>query len=629
MRAKPFALDVLLAALLALPALLAALHGSAGPSRAALVFGPGDSFYLQGFTPQHEIEDAVASHWSRHDAAVRLPLIVSGPATLRFRYARVLREPGDAAVRLDGAVVDRFPVRGGGLAFERSIDIPPGRPQRVDVGLSVAAGDTRNYGLRMYWLAVEAGAGGRLGLSGAARFRAAALLVLVFGALRLFGWGPRGAALVALVPALAVAFGLARDPWLVHRLITGLPEAFVLVVAAGLLVRRWLGAALTAREVRIVAVLACGAFLLRAAALNHPAFHYADLTTHERLSAAIHDAGLEFLRAPARTIGAQGAWSKPTFAGTVVLPYAVAFHLPFALLELTPDQRIQGFKLLAAALTLVPLLALVALARRFGAGLAGPALLVVIPVYTSRLSLALFPALLGHALDMVLLAWLAWHLDRLRELRVWAAGALLVAAAQLAYVSSLTHTALLVGWLALLLAVAGGAEGRRDASRLLALGLAGALLSLALYYRDFIGPVLGLVGAGGPARFPPESFWPVAANRTWVFFGWSHPALAVLGAGALWRRGRASLLAAAWLLTYVGLILLRARIPDVFRYGHEPLFVTPLVCLAAGEGLRRLWLRGGAFRLVGAAAALWLVGSGLREQWSALSEQLVLLAPLR
>lgn len=628
MRARPFALDACVAALLALPALVAAFHGSWGPARAALVFGPGDSAYLDGFTPQHETEAGVPSHWSTHEARVRLPLRLDGPGALRFRYARVLREPGDAVVRLDGAVVDRFPVRGGGLAFERRIDVPAGPAPRVDVGLALAAGDTRNYGLRMYWLAVETGPQGRLQLTGSARFRAAALVMLFFGALRLFGWGRRDAALLGLPLGAAAAFGLARDPWLVHRLVTGLPEAFVLVVAAGLLVRRWLGANLAPRDVRVVALLACVAFLLRAAALNHPAFHYPDLTTHERLSAAVHEAGLGFLRSPARTIGGQGAWSKPTFAGTVVLPYAAAFHLPFALFDLSADQRIQAFKLFAAALTLVPLVALVALARRFGASLAGPGLLVVIGVYTSRLSLALFPALLGHALDMVLVAWLAWHLDRLREPRVWLGGALLVAAAQLAYVSSINHTALLVSWLALLLvATSRGGEGRRDALRLLGLGLAGALLAVALYYRDFVGPLLGMLGAGGPPRFPSESFWPVAANRTGVFFGWSYPVLAVLGAGALWRRGRASLLAAAWVLTYLGLIWLRARVPDVFRYGHEPLFLTPLVCLAAGEGLRRLWVRGGALRAVGVGAAVWLVVSGLRDQWSALAEQLVLRAP--
>jgi hypothetical protein len=624
-RVRPFAWDVLIAAGLALPVLLVALRGVPGPSRAAFVFGPGDASYLSGFAPQHEIENEVASHWSRHEAAVRLPLTLTGPASLRFRYARVLREPGQVVVSLAGTALESFPVRGGGRPSERRIALAGTTPVPLDVGFDVAAGDTRDYGLKLYWLAVETGAGGRLGLAGSARFRASLLAALLFLALRWFGWERAGALLLTLPLVVAASLGLARDPWLVHRLLTGLPETFVLAAAALLLANRLWGAGLSTVDRRRIAALACATVLLRVAALNHPAFHYPDLMTHERLSAAIHEDGLAFARHPAQVIGGQGAWSKPTFAGTVVMPYAAAFHLPFAVLALSPDARIQAFKLFAACVTVIPLLALVALARRFGGSLAGPALVVVIPIYASRLSLALFPALLGHALDMLLLAWLAWHLERLREVRVWMVGALLVAAAQVAYVSSITHTALLVVALALLLAVVErGAAGRADALRVLAMGLAGATLAVALYYRDFLDSAVALAaGGGGSSQYPVSGFWEVARNRTWTFFGFAYLPLALVGAPALRRQGRATLLLVAWLATYVALLLLRAKAPDLFRYAHEPLFLTPLVCLGAGEGLRRLWARGGLPRAVAAAAAAWLVVAGLRDQWAALAAQLL------
>ena len=62
--------------------------------------------------------------------------------------------------------------------------------------------------------------------------------------------------------------------------------------------------------------------------------------------------------------------------------------------------------------------------------------------------------------------------------------------------------------------------------------------------------------------------------------------------------------------------------PDVFLHGHETLFVTPLVCLAAGQALATLASHGRAAR----AAALVLGGSlalqGLAWQWHALADQL-------
>ena len=78
----------------------------------------------------------------------------------------------------------------------------------------------------------------------------------------------------------------------------------------------------------------------------------------------------------------------------------------------------------------------------------------------------------------------------------------------------------------------------------------------------------------------------------------------------------------AWILAYALLLLGRARVPDVFLHGHETLFVTPLVCLAAGEALARLG-RLGAWGRAGAAALLGLLAlQGLGAQWAALAAQL-------
>jgi hypothetical protein len=66
----------------------------------------------------------------------------------------------------------------------------------------------------------------------------------------------------------------------------------------------------------------------------------------------------------------------------------------------------------------------------------------------------------------------------------------------------------------------------------------------------------------------------------------------------------------------------RAKVPDVFRYGHETLLVTPLVCLASGEALSVLASRGGWRRLVAAGLLVFLAGQGFLWQWRALDLQL-------
>ena len=79
---------------------------------------------------------------------------------------------------------------------------------------------------------------------------------------------------------------------------------------------------------------------------------------------------------------------------------------------------------------------------------------------------------------------------------------------------------------------------------------------------------------------------------------------------------------AAWLVTYLLLLLGRAKMPDVFLHGHETLFVTPLVCLASGEALAVLAARGRAGRMAAVVLGAALVVQGFAWQWRALADQL-------
>ena len=129
-------------------------------------------------------------------------------------------------------------------------------------------------------------------------------------------------------------------------------------------------------------------------------------------------------------------------------------------------------------------------------------------------------------------------------------------------------------------------------------------------------------GASGQSVYPIESFWALLLERTDTFFGWPYVGLALLGLLLGGREVMKTRIVPAWILTYLLLILLRAKVPDLFRYGHETLFVTPLVALLSGFTLIFAWRRGGALRFASVVAGLGLVIGSLGTQLIYLADQL-------
>jgi len=611
----------------ALP-MLAALVGSLVPGPILLNLGPGDGPYVAGFAPAYEIQDKVATHWTSYDASVALPLTVrGGPAELRFRFARVLPETAVVDVLLDGRIVDHFSCRGG-IFEERRVALGALAETPLRLSFRVDSHDRKGLGLKLDWIRLD---GARSRLAGAARWTAPLLLALLFFLLRFAGWSARGAALLALPWAVAAGCGLFTDPWLVHRLTARVP--WVLAIAGGLgvalgrrLVRRGAAAPDT---LRILAALVTAAFLLRALAVNHPAFYYPDLRTHASFVEAVQEGGLDFLRRPAAHVWNHGIWRVEAHGKTYAFPYSPGFHVPFALASLPYDDLLTWMKVVAAAVSVVPLVLVWALARRVGAPPLGAALMLVIPTYMSRLSFAFLPATFGHAWDMALVTYLAGHLAGLRKPGAFLGGVALVAASQLAYVSGVINTAVLVVCLALLDPFEREGRRLRQAATILGMGLLGALLAVLVYYRDFLGMVVDVAAralSGAPAaasRYPVQGWLVVAYERTRDFFGFAYPPLAVFGLVLAFRRRAAGrFLLAAWGAAYLLLLLGRAKLPDVFLHGHETLLVTPLVCLTAGEALAWLWSRGGGGRVLAAVALSLVALQGLWLQWRAVADQL-------
>jgi hypothetical protein len=264
------------------------------------------------------------------------------------------------------------------------------------------------------------------------------------------------------------------------------------------------------------------------------------------------------------------------------------------------------------------------MAGAFGAGpVLTAVLMLAIPTYLSRMAVSLLPALLGHATDMlVLLALLRWGM-RLDERRMALRLAAVIGLGYLSYVSSVTNLSLFIGLLALALAAL-PPQRPRHAARLLITGLLGAALAVAVYYRDFLLPLLTLPNQARAAAsvYAPTGFLDFLTMRTHAFFDSVHPLLAAVGLGLALTRRRQAAFALAWLAAYLALILLRAQLPDVFRYGHETVFVTPLICLMSAAALSEAQRRSSRGRVVSAILVTFLIVQGALGQWQAVTEQL-------
>jgi hypothetical protein len=608
--------------------LLAAFIGARGPQRITVNLGPGDGPYVRGFAPHYEIDDKVATHWTTYDAAVAPPLTISGgPVSLSYRYARMFGETAQVEVGFAGRAVDRFEARGG-TVLERTVSLGTLVPTPVEVSFKADSHERRDRGLKLDWIRLDVGPTARARLQGGARWRGVAEVLLLLAILSAAGWAPLASGLMVLPVSLVLTAGLLSNPWLTHRLLTALPETLLVVGIAGVA----LGRALVARgraeveTVRTLTALCAAAFLIRIAAVNHPDFYYPDLRTHARLVEVVREAGAHFFVAPSTYIWEHGVWRTGAYGRTYAFPYTPAFHLPFTWVPLAYDTLITALKIGGVVVSLVPLVLVWVMARWLGASTLGAALMVLVPTYTSRLSFAFLPSLFGHAVDMAFLCWLLTRADRLGTLATFARGVAWVVAVQLAYISGVMNANLFLAALAVIEPPGTARERLRRGAIILGMGLLASAISVALYYRDFLGMVgdmLPRIGGaeGAVSRYPVQGFFAVAYSRTRDFFDGVYPILAA--AGLFLLRGRTGYrVLLAWLVTYALLLFGRAKVPDVFLHGHETLWITPLVCLASGEALSRLAARDRVARIGAGLLLAVLAIQGLAWQWQAIAEQL-------
>jgi len=634
---------VLIAAALLLPA-----QAAQRARPAVLSFGPNDADYVQGFRPDWERDGETRFRWTGTAARVSLPLHVSGAGVrLRLRVRRHFLEPATVTLRVEGRAVHRFEVRARDDQPYRveAVTLPP-LDGRLPFTLDIEARSTnpRPLGIAMDWLEVHRGSG-RFRLPSAALTRGVLLVLLAFATLRLAGapgvvaFGGGAAAVTAL--ALVVAWSpLAAERTLRYGiatwLVTGL--GFGLAVRARR-IRTALGVETRAEAAALGALLLL-ALAVRLLLLLHPSFFYPDIRVHALFTHDLARNGLEsfltnFTANQFRhSLGLQfehGPW--------YAFPYPPTFYLLTRPLTLLGVRSEIAPVLLASLANAIQTLLAFAVARRLRVPGWGPliaaAAVPLLPLYVSRLSLALFPSLLGNTVETLLLVYLLSALNRLDRRGPIVALGLLLAAALLTYTQSWISFGLMLPLL--LIWQAAGSPGRSARRRQRGLLLAGALgvgLALSLFYARQV-PVLLQIQQGVPmaeesiliqkqearARLGPSPEEPPndphagptldlwrgvrkAGWRLWLFYG---PFAGLVGLGWLLtvRRvpGDVRRLVVAWGATYLLVTLGSGGLPgpNLLTHAKDLEVVAVLCCCSIGEALVAISRRSRSGRLLALA----------------------------
>lgn len=604
-RARQLLAPLLAAGTLAGVAAVPALVGIPGPRTLTLNLGPNDAHYLSGFAASYEIDDGVGARWSRHHATLELPFAFEGAAEVALRFERVLLQPARVRLFLGSREIDDFEATAGAIHI-RSLPVALTGAAPLRFTLTAQADDGRDRGLRLDWLRVRSVQGSRLWPRANAAWGPVAFALALVVLLRWGGFAAWQSLGLAAPWVLGLLGWIWFDPLPASHVTLKLLLPFALLQALATVVLRRVSGG------RIVAALLGASFLAHGAALFHPRFFYPDVRTHRTVVFTLSEAQgslperaaatRETLHQAFRTVGDRG----------YAFPYSPLFYLPFPVDHQGVDgiedaMRLAG--LVAASLEVVLVFGIARLLFGAGAGLAAAALAACLPVFSSRLLLAMWPTLVGHLLDVLVIAAAVAYLRAPR--RRWRLAALLAVtlAAYLTYISSLISLSLFLAALALL--------ERRRARVLLGAMLLGCAASLLWLYWPFtkvfvsqIVPQL-LAGTGAQGAVGLGAGLLAALGRLPLFFGWWLPVLALAGFVAVRPRlvpPERSVLA-AWAFAGLALVALRGLAFGLFRDLKEAVFLAPLVAVLAGWVVERLWARRRWWRAASAgvlvATLLW------------------------
>lgn len=666
MRVRALAALAVVAASLLLPFLTAPF------SRPAVAnLGPNDQDYVRGFREDWERDGKTRFRWTTLSSTLRFPVGVAGDGhVLRMRVRRHFVEPATVTASIAGRAFGRFEIAADPTTPYRVVALPlPSLPGEapLTIDLHTTSANPRPLGMAVDWAEVVPVSGRDIRPPLSTRL---AIVVAALATFLAFAWvGGRVAwsAVAAGSVSLGCAVGLAADVVAFERILREGWAAFVLTALAAAAVLGWsrarraIGAPGDAVAAALVG-LTLAAVGLRLAMLLHPGFYYPDVRVHALFAWQLARRGLvEFMRDFVAnqyrySLGLQfesGHW--------YAFPYPPAFYL--MTWPLTAWARIRpevAVSLVAAVANSLEVLTVFAIARRLRqsilTSLAAAACVPLLPIFVVRLSLAYFPALVGHAFDAVVLWYLLARVREFARPRVAVAFAALLAAALLTYTQAVLNFAvviplfLLVEWIA--------RRSWRPVVGIAAASALGVVLSLAVFYGRYIPIVIDMAQGvpmpqerilvekqereraaragvteensertpddpyAGPGVDPARGF-KKAAWRLYVFYGLF--AFGVVGGvGLLCVRldGIERRFAATWAATYVILNLLSGGLPgpNLVRYNKDHEIVAPLFCTALATLGAWLWRKSRPLAVAYGVGFVWMA---LAKGWIAFTQRLV------
>jgi hypothetical protein len=641
---------------------------------AVLNFGPNDADYVRGFRQDWERDGRTRFHWTTQGSNVSLPLHVIGPGhVLRMRVRRHFIEPSLVRLFVEGRAVHAFEIRADPRIAYRieEVRLPPleGRHPFV-LSIEAPSEQPRALGIAMDWLELERGAGGSFALTRRYRVTILALALMAFLVPRLVGASIAAAASSSALLLAGAAIGSALDVIASERIAReGWGPLLALGLFASMLARSPRARAFIGIDDRRTAAwlttLALLALAVRLVMLLHPQYFYPDVRVHGTFALQLARRGLfEFLHDFTANQFRFSLGLQQVGEHWYAFPYPPVFYMLSAPLVALFQYRAEPAVSIAAAwINSVEVFVVFALARQLGissaGALAGSALVPLLPLFTARLALAYFPALVGHAVDALAILILLKSIDGLAAPRRLVGLSAMLAVALLTYTQGLLNFAVLLG---LFLAIDAAAERTRAARRrqlaVLIAGVLGGALALAIFYGRYV-PVFLDMAKGVPmpeeqiliekqqrTRVPEEelvpeekdpyagpSFDPLrglrkAGWRLFVFYSAFAP-LVVLAVLRFARglSGPPARFVWAWALTYLVLNLLSGGLPgpNLVRYNKDLEIVAPLVCIALGSAAVDGWRsRHVAVRALAVAFAVSFVAFGSVRAYEAVTSTFVM-----
>lgn len=594
---------------------------------------------MSGFRQDWERDGRTRFHWTSQAANVRLPLLVAGEgARLRLRYRRHFVEPTTVRLTVEGRTVASFEARADEKVAYRIVEVPlprlEGRHPFV-VSIEAPSAIDRPLGIALDWMEID---GARLGLLGATIFRFALAALLAYALPRLAGApGWLASSHAAFLLALG-AFGAQRNAIAFERTLSeGLGAYAATGLVAALIVsfsrsRRSLGVEQRDTVSGALVVVVLVAIAARLVILLHPQFYYPDVRVHSAFALLLARRGL---------IDFAGAFIENQFRWSLGLqqvgdhwyafPYPPGFYwLASPLISALHYRPEVATSVLAAGINSLEALVVFALARTLGlsstVALSSSAVVPLLPLFLARLSLAYFPALVGHAVDAVVIAFIAAHGRRLPARGPLLGLAGLLALCFFAYTQAVLNFAVLFALLiALELAADRSGATRRRAGGLIAAAVLGGLVAFAAFYARYVPSLEAMHdgravpeerilldrleredrarAAAGEAVVPQEADPYTGQSldllrgvrkagwRLYVFYGVFAPivvwgivrlglSLSPPGARLIW----------AWGAAYLTLNLLSGGLPgpNLVRYNKDLELLAPLACLGLGALFARL-----------------------------------------